>query len=69
MKEAEDILMTELLDLRDYLRAQYLDPHCLCPHEYQALLRQTNDLIDDYYKRSGFDLRTPMRRGMESGGT
>jgi len=69
MKVAEDGLMTELMDLRDYIRAQYLDPHCLCPHEYQTLLRQANALIDDYHRRSEFDLRTLIMPGTGSGGT
>jgi hypothetical protein len=69
MKVAEDGLMTEILDLRDYIRTQYLDPHCLWPHEYQTLLRQANDLIDDYHKRSQFDLRTLIMSETGSGGT
>ncbi len=64
----DDILMTELRVLRDYIREQYLDPHCLWPHEYQRLLRQANDLIDEYHRRSEFDPLAPLRPGRGRGG-
>ena len=64
----DDVLMTELMDLRDYIREQYLAPHCLWPHEYQTLLRQANDLIDEYHRLSEFDPRAPLMPGTGRGG-
>ena len=68
MKGTEDVLMKELLDLRDYIRDQYLDRHCPWPHEYQALLRQANGLIDEYHRRSEFDPLAPILQGTGRGG-
>jgi hypothetical protein len=68
VKVDDDVLMTELMDLRDYIREQYLDPHCLWPHEYQTLLRQANDLIDECHRRSEFDPLAPLMPGTGRGG-